>query len=69
MILVTTSHPLSLENKNALAQKLVTKFGVTEFEYLVDPKLVIGIMIKVGDTEYYYNLQNEAQNILTQVLK
>lgn len=69
MIIITTSHKLSLENKNTLAQKLVTKFGVTEFEYVVDEKLILGITIKVADREYYYNLSHESTQILTQALK
>jgi len=69
MIHVTSSSELNHELKSLLEQKLKNKFGDLEIQYVVDPKLILGLTIKVDDEEYYSNLNYEINYILSQLLK
>lgn len=69
MIQVTSSSQLNEELKTLLEQKLKNKFGDLEIQYSVDPKLILGLTIKVDDEEYYSNLNYEINYILSQLLK
>jgi F0F1-type ATP synthase delta subunit len=69
MIHVTSSSELNYDLKSLLEQKLKNKFGDLEIQYAVDPKLILGLTIKVDDEEYYSNLNYEINYILSQLLK
>ena len=71
---IVSSHTLSPSNKEKLENKLDIKFNLSEnlkekiiFKYFIDESLVIGLLVQVGDKEYYYNLDNQIKQILNQI--
>ena len=71
---IVSSHTLSPSNKEKLENKLDIKFNLSEnskekitFKYFIDKSLVIGLLVQVGDKEYYYNLDNQIKQILNQI--
>jgi len=69
-IIITTAIELSQEVKLNLEPKLNTKFGKDHnIIYKVDQTLLLGMVIHVGDTEYHYDLQDQIEFILLELLK
>ncbi len=71
---IVSSHTLSPSNKEKLENKLDIKFNLSDnskektiFKYFIDKSLVIGLLVQVGDKEYYYNLDNQIKQILNQI--
>lgn len=71
---IVSSHTLSPSNKEKLENKLDIKFNFSDnskekiiFKYFIDKSLVIGLLVQVGDKEYYYNLDNQIKQILNQI--
>lgn len=67
-ILVTTANELSYELKKSIESKIQTKFGNNPIKYIIDPSLIFGLIIKVGDEEFYYNVRHEISHILNELL-
>ncbi len=48
--IVTTAVPLSEEEKDRIRARLSEQFGLLEFTFQVDPEILGGIIVRVGDT-------------------
>lgn len=68
MIVVTSHTPLSKSLQEILKGKISSKFGSGDVQFAVDPSLILGLTIQVGDQEYYHNLDFELSHILNQLL-
>ncbi len=67
-ITVTSSSEISSELQSHLEFKLKHKFGNLEIVYLVDPRLIIGLIISCNDVELRYDLNSEILNITNQIM-
>ena len=67
-VIVTSSSVISAELRSHLEFKLKHKFGESEIVYLVDSKLIAGLIISYGDLELRYDLNSEIQNITNQIM-
>jgi F0F1-type ATP synthase delta subunit len=67
-IFVTSNVEISSELKSHLEFKLKHKFGDKIIEYIVDPLLIVGIVVRCGDIELQYDLSSQIQNITNQIM-
>jgi F0F1-type ATP synthase delta subunit len=67
-ITVTSSIEISTELKSHLEFKLKHRFGDKVIDYVVDPSLIVGIVIRYDDTELRYDLNSQIQNITNQIM-
>ena len=47
---ITTAVPLSEEEKDRIRARLSEQFGALEFVFQVDPDMLGGVIVRVGDT-------------------
>ena len=56
--------------KTELEAKLKARYGSENtFEYFLDPSILAGIVVKVDDMEYHYDLRDQIDFILLELLK
>lgn len=68
-IIIFSPSDISADFKNQLESKLVAKFGSFPIEYKIDKSLIAGLVIRLGDQEYHYDLRTQLDYILEHVLK
>jgi F0F1-type ATP synthase delta subunit len=69
-ITITSATELSQEIKLSLESKLNSKYGDGHnFVYKTNKSLLLGLVIQLGDTEYHYDLQDQIEFILLELLK
>ena len=69
-IIVKSAIELSNDLKPTLEAKLKAKYPEKNaFEYLLDPTILAGLVIQVGDMEYHYDLKGQVDFILMELLK
>lgn len=66
-IIVTSSSELSQNLKTKLSQKLQHKFGDYSVDFKVDTSLILGLVIKFNNDEFFYNLDHEIEHILQEL--
>jgi len=66
---VTTSMPMSDEQKEAVRTKLIksSKYDDFEIEYNVDASIIGGIIIRIGDRIYDSSIKNKLNNLTRQL--
>ncbi|GAB4148198.1 MAG: hypothetical protein OHK0017_10760 [Patescibacteria group bacterium] len=68
-IVVTTVIAVSEEIKKILEPKLKARFGEFPITYSIDESLISGMVISFGDTELHFDLKNEVEYILNELIK
>ncbi len=65
LAVVISAVPLSEEEKKALEEKIRARFGKQRlsFEYRVDPDILGGLIIRVGDTLIDYSLRSRLEEL------
>ena len=67
-IIVTSNVEISPELKSHLEFKLKHKFGDRIINYIINPSLIVGIVVRCGDVELQYDLSSQIQNITNQIM-
>lgn len=69
-IIIRSAIAISEDLKSVLETKLKAKYpGKETFEYLQDPSILVGMVVQVGDMEYRYDLRDQIDFILMELLK
>ena len=56
--------------KTSLESKLQAKYGTDcTFEYKIDTSILAGLIVQVDDMEYHYDLRDQIDFILLELLK
>ena len=66
-IIVTSSSQLSKDLEGKLTDKLTVKFGNHPLKFEIDTSLILGMVIKFKDDEFFYNLDHEIEHILQEL--
>ena len=70
IIIVRSAIEISNDLKTILEVKLKAKYPENyTFEYMQDPSILVGLVIQVGDMEYHYDLKDQVDFILMELLK
>ena len=67
-ITVVSASQMTNVQREVLQQKLINKYGQSQLIFKIDPSLVIGFYLIIGDKEIRYDLQSQINNIQNQIL-
>jgi len=69
-IIIRSAVELTNDLKAVLEAKLKAKYADKDtFEYLLDPSILVGLVVQVDDMEYHYDLRDQIDFILMELLK
>ena len=60
---ITVAVPLTSEQKKRIKQTLKTKYGMLNFQVLIDPQIIGGIKLSLGFNEYDATLKTKLEKL------
>ena len=69
-IIVRSAIEIPNDLKEVLETKLKAKYSTKDaFEYVLDSSILVGLVVQVDDMEYHYDLRDQVDFILMELLK
>lgn len=68
-IVVTSAIPLTKEQKDKIIATAEKKYGVSELQEVIDPRVLGGLKVRIGSKELDYTVRNKLTQLKLQLLE